>query len=157
MGTKVIDLNLFKIVKAKAEEHFKNTDSAKSSDDDLKYRFVQISQILLEAWKDEAIGNNLNKFILSHFNDRLIDRTIDYTSDLNGVSKLEQLLKLNPIILGPGTTPSTSIGWGSGFFMNGLLITTPEFSSEVYARCFGLLLFVILSKRKSNFLNVDLI
>jgi hypothetical protein len=157
MASKIVDLNLFKIVKAKAEEHFKNTQSAESPEEDLKHRYIQVSAILLESWKEFAIGDNLNKFVMSHFKDRLIDRTLNYTSDLNAVSKLEQHIKLYPIILGPGTTPSTSIGWSAGFFMKGLLITTPEFSSEVYARCFGLLLFAALSKRRSSFLNVDLI
>lgn len=154
---KIIDINLFKIVKAKAEEHFKNTKSAESTDEDLKLRYIQVSEILLEAWKEHAVGDNLNKFIMAHFKDRLIDRTVNYTTNLNAISKLETHIKLCPIILGPGTTPSTSIGWSAGFFMKGLLITTPEFSSEAYARCFGLLLFAVLSKRRSSFLNVDLI
>jgi hypothetical protein len=155
--SKIVDLNLFKIVKAKADEHFKNTKSAELQEEDLKHQYIQVSEILLEAWKEHAVGDNLNKFVMAHFQDRLIDRSANYTSDLNSVTKLEQHLRLFPIVLGPGTTPSTPIGWSAGFFMKGLLITTPEFSSEVYARCFGLLLFAILSKKKSSFLNVDLI
>ena len=139
---KVIDLKAIKMQRELSEKYF-NSDVVPLTDanEELKQKFLNVTNEILDLWREHAVNDSLNDFIIENFKDRLIDKKLDYTSDLNAIAKLENHIRLNPIVLGPGATQGNSIGWGAGFYLNGLLIATPEFSSEVYARCFNVLLY----------------
>lgn len=145
----VFDLTHFRNKKEVIKKYFSSDKQTESQETiKLKERFVEMTKDIGEEWQKHVVDNSLNEFIVSHFTDRLIDRTLDYTSDLNALSKLEQHIHLYPMILGPGATTGNSIGWGAGFYLNGLLLATPEFSSETYARCFNILLFIRMKNKR---------
>lgn len=150
---KIVDLKKFKDRKKYINSIFSN-DLIHSTDPELekiKMKFIDVTVKILSDWKENAINDSLNDLIISYFKNYLIDKTLQYTIDLNAIAKLEKHVRFSPMIIGPASSPSNPIGWCAGFYYKGLLITTPEFSSEVYARCFNLLLFISLSKKGSNF------
>lgn len=141
----VFDLDHFRNKKSVIQKYFSSDKQVESAETLLlKQIFVDLVASITEEWKQHAVDNSLNKFVIDHFRDRLIEKNVDYTNDLNAVSRLEHHIHLYPIILGPGSTTGNSLGWGAGFYLNGLLFATPEFSSEAYARCFNILLFAKL-------------
>lgn len=150
---KVVDLKTFRSRRNLAEKYFGTEDTTNSYQEQLKIRFLDITDEILEKWRIHVIDDSLNELMLEYFKDRLIDKTLDYVSDLNAVAKLENHIRLSPIILGPGATTGNSVGWGAGFYLNGLLIATPEFNSEVYARCFNILLYLSLRYGPKKFFD----
>lgn len=150
---KVIDFNNFKTKKELTSRYFAHSGKGDDFQERLKLKFVEATEEILERWRQHAVDDSLNQLILDTFRDRLIDRSLDYTSDLNAIAKLESHMHMSPLILGPGSTTGNSVGWGAGFYLNGLLIATPEFNSEVYARCFNLLLYMHLRYGKKKLLD----
>ena len=139
--SKIVDFNKFKAAAELAKSSTIENDSDKN-----KSVFIMVISEMTEEWQDYATVDNLNQYILDVFRDKLIDRSLDYTGSLDSISKLEQHLRFNPMVLGPGATVGNSLGWGAGFYLNGNLYGTPEFSTEIHARCFNLILWVKLKE-----------
>lgn len=154
MDSKIIDLDKFKftrnlIANYQLPRDPSYPDPGELKLEKLKIRFLETTASLLELWKERVVDNSLNDFVISTLQEKyLIDKTLKYSSDLNAISKLEKHVGLNPIVIGPGSSPANPIGWSSAFYFRGLLMSTPEFSTEVYARCFNMLLFIALSKKQ---------
>lgn len=145
---KIIDFKTAKNKRDISERYFHSDDVLHNDvNAQLKLQFIDATNEILSSWREHAVNDSLNQLIIDSFKDRIIDKSLNYISDLNAIAKLENHIRLSPLILGPGATAGNSIGWGAGFYLNGLLIATPEFSSEVYARCFNVLLYAKLRFR----------
>lgn len=152
MDDKIINFAQAKTYKAKSDKYFATEQKMNVSvAHEVKNLYFNSTKEILDEWRNFAVTNSLNKFIIQSLSDRLIDKTIDYISDLNAISRLEKQINLGPVVLSPATTVGNSLGWGAGFYLNGILYSTPEFDSENYARCFNIILFVTMKKGlKSN-------
>lgn len=147
---KIIDLRSAKNKKALAEKYFKSDEIAlnQSIDEALKNKFITATIEISSKWKEHAVRNAIDDLIIVEMSDHLIDKSLKYSDDLNAISYIEKKLNLNPLVLGPGASSGNHLGWGAGFFLNGILYATPEFSTEAYARCFNILLWRAMRKPK---------
>lgn len=147
---KIIDIKAAKTKKDLADSYF-NSDEIRLNqtvDDVLKRKFITSTVEISEKWKAHAVKNAIDELIINEMSDYLIDKSLNYSDDLNAIAILEKKLSLNPLVLGPGASAGNYLGWGAGFFLNGVLYATPEFSTECYARCFNILLWRAMRKPK---------
>lgn len=96
---------------------------------------------LLEDWNRMVRVNRINEFIRSLL-PQSTNSEVNYTSDLNAVSKLELNFGLSPMIYFPGTAYKEQLGWIVQLAYDDQMIRTPELASESSARAFAVLLFL---------------
>ena len=94
-------------------------------------------------WANAAKINRLNEFFLQSASG-YASPSINYISDLNSVSSLEDKIKLQLVLKSP---QDGFIGWIAGFRHGDVTIETAAVHySELYARCFNILLFLKLNR-----------
>ncbi len=98
-----------------------------------------------ENWERFARNNRLNDFFLSSVPVWALPQ-LNYLSDLNAVSNVENKIGLNVIVNAPDTSAGSRLGWVAAFEINGLRFETPVMMCEAYARCFNILLFLKLGR-----------
>lgn len=109
---------------------------------------LECQDIIGESWAKHAQNNKLNQ----HFVESVYcaEAGIDYLSNLSALSALEQKIDLPLILLAPGSTLASQLGWVAGFAFHGKKIETPTMVSEPYARCFNILLYLRLCREQSR-------
>jgi len=110
---------------------------------------VRCTDLINENWERFARNNRLNDYFLSCVPLWAMPQ-LNYLSDLNGVSTIENKLGLSVVVNAPGTSPSSKLGWVAGFEIKGVKVETPVMMCEAYARCFNILLFLKLSRELTN-------
>jgi len=98
-----------------------------------------------ENWERFAKNNRLNDYFISSV-PVWAQPKVNYLSDLNAISSIENKVNLALILHAPGTSSSSRLGWVAAFDVNGVQIETPIMMCEAYARCFNILLFLKLSR-----------
>lgn len=100
---------------------------------------------IMSNWERFARNNRLNDFFLESI-PSYTDSSASYVSDLNVLAQLEQNVRMSPGVLAPGLNGPAQLGWRVCFKINGELVETPDFISEGYARCCGVLLFLKIKR-----------
>lgn len=106
---------------------------------------LQCSEEIAENWERFARNNRLNDYFLSSVPVWALPQ-VNYLSDLNAISSVENKIHLNAIINAPDTSGGSHLGWIAAFEINGLRVETPVMMCEAYARCFNILLFLKLGR-----------
>lgn len=104
---------------------------------------TRCSEEISENWERFARNNRLNDFFLSSTPVWALPQ-VNYLSDLNAISVLENKIHLALLLNAPGTAGASQIGWVAAFEIEGHRIETPYMMCEAYARCFNILLFLKL-------------
>lgn len=95
------------------------------------------------SWINAAKINRLNEYFITT-TAGFSSPNLNYISDLNHVSSLEQNIKLQLVLKSP---QDGFIGWVAGFKLGDITIeTAPVHYSENYARCFNILLFLKMNR-----------
>lgn len=102
-----------------------------------------------DNWERFARNNRLNDFFLSSVPVWALPQ-LNYLSDLNAISVVENKLGLALILNSPGTSAASKLGWVAAFETQGIRIETPVMMCEAYARCFNILLFLKLGRELTN-------
>lgn len=103
------------------------------------------SEEISENWERFARNNRLNDFFLSSTPVWSLPH-INYLSDINAISIIENKINLALLLNAPGTAGASQIGWVAAFEIKGIRIETPYMMCEAYARCFNILLFLKLGR-----------
>lgn len=106
---------------------------------------------VMTGWELFAKTNRLNDFVQQGLGIYAVP-SVNYLADRNGIAEVEEKVGLLPTIFAPGTKLHEQIGWRVGLSFGDLLVETPDFPSEPYARCCGLLVFLKV-KRELVLLN----
>lgn len=106
---------------------------------------VRCQDEIATNWEKFAKGNQLNDFFVSSV-PSWTKEGVNYLSDLNALSQIENKIKLLVQISAPGTLDKQQLGWVAAFTINDTKIETPFMFSEAYARCFNILLFLKLGR-----------
>lgn len=101
----------------------------------------EITSDLLTDWEKMVKKNRLNEFFKTTLSK---DNDLNYLSDLNALSKIEQSIGLSSQIYAPGTILAKHLGWIVHFFIGAERVSTPELGFETYARAFSILLYMKL-------------
>lgn len=113
---------------------------------DLQQLCQECSDEIAEGWAKAAKINRLNEYFISSV-PTWTEEHVDYLSDLNALSFIENKIKLPLILRSP---QDDTIGWAAGFkFQNEIIESAPIYFTEHYARCFNILLFLKL-RRATN-------
>lgn len=102
-----------------------------------------------ENWERFARNNRLNDYFLSNVPLWAMPQ-LNYLSDLNAISVVENKLGMGLLLNAPETSPSSKLGWVAGFEIKEVKVETPVMMCEAYARCFNILLFLKLSRELTN-------
>jgi len=117
--------------------------------------FFDVTDSVIDDWRKYAVLNKLNDYITSKIPEyaRFLEGN-NYTSDLNAISHVEQMLNMSISIKWPGTSKSENPhGWVSGFYLENKIFHTPiVMSSEAYARAMCVVLYISF-KNRINMLN----
>jgi hypothetical protein len=100
-----------------------------------------------DDWERAARNNRLNEYFTSCV--PIILGTmpgVNYLADLNALSVVEGKINLPLELLSPGASGVNQLGWVASFKLNGTRIMTPFMPFEAYARCFNILLFLMLGR-----------
>jgi hypothetical protein len=98
---------------------------------------------ILDHWEKFASNNRLNDYFIASV-PSWTNQSINYLEDLTAVSIIEQKIDLPVQVVAPGfgSAEDPFPGWIASFRLNGEIITTPFMVSEVYARCFNIMLYL---------------
>jgi len=94
-------------------------------------------------WGEHWEKNSLNEFIFASAVP-YGDAEADYLSNLNAISKLEELVGIKPSIY--RVSDLNFAGWVASFYWDGVEMTTPRFYTEAEARAFNVLLYLKLKR-----------
>ena len=99
--------------------------------------------VIMSDWERFAKSNRLNDYFTEAAS-VWTDQGVNYLSDLNAVSVIENKLGMDIVVKSP-SLPS-HLGWRASFFHKSGTSTTPDMPFETYARCFNILLFIKLKR-----------
>lgn len=102
-----------------------------------------------ENWERFAKNNRLNDYFLTSVPVWALPQ-VNYLSDLNAISSVENKINLSLFLNAPGTSANSKLGWVASSQINGVKVETPVMVCEAYARCFNILLFLKLGRELTN-------
>jgi hypothetical protein len=107
---------------------------------------------ILDHWEKFASNNRLNDYFIASV-PSWTNQSINYLEDLTAVSIIEQKIDLPVQVVAPGFGPDEDPfpGWIASFRLNGEIITTPFMVSEVYARCFNIMLYLKIRRELTSY------
>jgi hypothetical protein len=95
---------------------------------------------IMDEWERFAKSNKLSDFVNSQLGSHA-KPFINYLTNLNELSVIEQQLSLCPGILAPGINGPGQIGWRASFRFGDEIIETPDMAFEAHARAANILIF----------------
>lgn len=104
---------------------------------------------ILSHWDKFASNNRLNEYFIQSV-PSWTQPSVNYLEDLSALAGIELKIGLEPQVSAPGFVADNQPGWVSSFKINGLIVSTPFMVSELYARCFGVLLFLKLKREYTS-------
>jgi hypothetical protein len=100
---------------------------------------------VMTDWERFAKTNKLNEFVQQSLGIYSVPST-NYLSNRDKVAEVEDKIGLLPGIWAPGINGPAQLGWRACFRFGEILVETPDMTSELYARCCNLLIFLKLKR-----------
>lgn len=106
---------------------------------------------VMQNWERFAKTNKLNEFVTTSLG--IYGQTFtNYLGHRDKIAEVEAKLDLQPGVWAPGINGPSQLGWRACFRFGDVLVETPDMMSEMYARCFNILIFLKV-KREMVLLN----
>lgn len=99
--------------------------------------------VIMSDWERFAKTNRLNDYF-TETTGLWTDHGVNYLSDLNAVSGVENKLGMEIVVKSPSYP--NHLGWRANFCHKSGTAGTPDLPFETYARCFNILLFIKLKR-----------
>lgn len=96
---------------------------------------------VMTNWERFAKTNKLNEFVATSLG-VYANETTNYLQHRAAVADIEDKIGLLPGVWAPGINGPSQVGWKACFRFGDVLVETPDMTSELYARCCNILIFL---------------
>lgn len=98
----------------------------------------------IAAWNHHFNRNQISEFLVSKLPQQARPESANTASiqDLNFLAEVESRLKIDVTVLAPGFTQFNPCGWMAQLKLDEKPLSSPEMTSETYARAFVILLYL---------------
>lgn len=100
---------------------------------------------ILDHWNKAASKNMLNEYFMT-CTPPYSYAHVNYLEDLTAIGEMERRIGLWCQVISPHFGNPELPGWIAAFRVGSTTITTPFFTSEAFARCFNILLFLRVNR-----------